>query len=208
MRRFFLSVLGVAAIASPLGAQTEIPEELADLTDPRITDMPAQEMLVVEATGDPTTVGAEAFGLLFQLYYTSPVTPKGAQQLAPRARWPVEFDQPRTEWLGIYGLPVPAEMTTLPDHTAPAGFEAKLTTWEYGEVAEILHVGPYTREEPTLERLRQHIEAEGYAIVGPHEEEYIRGPTMSGPGDPEKYLTILRYEVSQEPVDERPDTRP
>jgi hypothetical protein len=28
-----------------------------------------------------------------------------------------------------------------------------------------------------------------------HEEEYISGPSQSGKGDPEKYVTILRYRV-------------
>ena len=70
-----------------------------------------------------------------------------------------------------------------------------LTTWEYGEVAEVLHIGPYDREEPTLQRLREFVQVEGYALVEEHEEEYIRGPTMAGPGDPEQYLTILRYRV-------------
>ena len=190
-----LTVLSVFGLASPLGAQTEIPPELEDLKQPRIVTRLPQPMLVVEARGNPTTVGAEAFGLLFQLYYRSPATPKGSDQPAPRARWPVEFDQPRSEWLGIYGMPVPEEMVDIPGHAPPVGLEAKLTTWEYGDVAEILHVGPYTREEPTLERLRSFVEEQGYTITGPHEEEYIRGPTMSGPGDPEQYLTILRYEV-------------
>lgn len=95
-------------------------------------------------------------------------------------------------------LPVPDEVSTLPTHTSPAGLEAVLTTWDYGEVAEVLHIGPYDREEPTLRRLRDFVEAEGYALVGDHEEEYIRGPTMSGPGDPEQYLTILRYRVEKQ----------
>jgi hypothetical protein len=201
MRRSILCALGIVLTSTPLWAQTEVPPELEDLKDPRITLRPAEPMLVVEATGDPTTVGAQAFGLLFQLYYRSPVTPKGPQQPAPRARWPVDFGQPRAEWLGIYALPVPEEMSALPDHTAPPGFEAKLTTWDYGEVAEILHIGPYSRERPTIQRLREFIAAEGYVIDGPHEEEYIRGPTMAGPGDPERYLTILRYQITREAPD-------
>jgi hypothetical protein len=32
-------------------------------------------------------------------------------------------------------------------------------------------------------------------IAGAHEEEYIKGPTMTGKGDPEKYVTIIRYQV-------------
>lgn len=194
-----VAALSAMTLASPLGAQTNIPPELEDLKEPRITTRLPQPMLLVEAKGDPTTVGAQAFGLLFQLYYQSPATPKGPQQPAPRARWPVEFDQPRSEWLGIYAIPVPEGMDALPSHTAPPGLKAMLTTWEYGDVAEVLHVGPYSREESTLERLREFVEGQGYTITGPHEEEYIRGPTMSGPSDPEQYLTILRYVVSRDP---------
>lgn len=204
MRHLVLSTLGVALLAAPLHAQTEIPAELQELENPRIAKRPAETMLVVEGRGDPATVGAQAFGLVFQLYYRSPATPKGPGQPAPRARWPVDFEQPRSEWLGIYALPVPEEMSVLPEHTAPPGLQAMLTTWDYGEVAEILHVGPYDREQPTLDRLREFIEAEGYVIAGPHEEEYIRGPTMAGPGDPEQYLTILRYEVVRASGEEQP----
>ncbi|MBT8479005.1 MAG: hypothetical protein KJO06_08815, partial [Gemmatimonadetes bacterium] len=177
MRHVILCTLGIAALAIPAQAQDEIPADLESLKDPRIITRPAEAMMVVEATGDPTTAGAQAFGLLFQLYYSSPVTPKGPEQPAPRARWPVDFEQIRSEWLGIYALPVPAEMDVLPEHTAPPGFEAKLTVWDYGEVAEILHVGPYDREQPTVERLVEYITSKGYIIDGPHEEEYIRGPT-------------------------------
>ena len=72
-----------------------------------------------------------------------------------------------------------------------------MTTWEYGDVAEILHVGPYSREEPTMQRLKSFAGQQGYTFLEGHEEEYVRGPTMSGPGDTEKYLTIIRYRVKK-----------
>jgi hypothetical protein len=50
-----------------------------------------------------------------------------------------------------------------------------------------------------LQRLRDFVQTEGYALVEEHEEEYIRGPTMAGPGDPAQYLTILRYRVTRLP---------
>jgi hypothetical protein len=154
-------------------------------------------MLVVEAQGDPKTVGPRAFGLLFQLYYRIPETPKGPGQAAPRARWPVGFDKPRSEWVGYYAMPVPDSVMALPEHVAEPGLTAKLSVWEYGQTAEILHIGPYDEEEPALQRLRDHAEALGYVLTGEHEEEYIRGPTMSGPGNPEEYVTILRYGVTR-----------
>ena len=73
--------------------------------------------------------------------------------------------------------------------------EVELTTWEYSEVAEILHVGPYSEEQPTVERLRAFIEESGYEIIGDHEEEYLKGPGMFVRVRPEDYATIIRYRV-------------
>ena len=209
MRRILPIVVVIAAISwTPANAQTVVPAELEELRNPRITERSPERMLVVEAKGDPRTIGAKAFGLLFQVYYMSPETPKGMLQSAPRARWPVAFDEPRTEWIGLYALPVPDSMMTVPQHDASPGLSATLSTWEYGQTAEILHVGPYDQEAPTLTRLREYVEAEGYVLVGEHEEEYIRGPNMFGPGNPDEYVTILRYRVNETPEgtkEESPD---
>ena len=48
-----------------------------------------------------------------------------------------------------------------------------IETLEYGSVAQILHVGSYAEETPTIQRLHDFITAEGYEIAGPHEEEYL-----------------------------------
>ena len=180
-----------------LAAQVTVPPELEHLQTPQLTERPPESMLVVEAGGDPRVVGGTAFGLLFQLYYQMPETVKGPAQPAPRARWPVALAQPRSEWIGHYALPVPETVRALPAHTAPDGVRASLTIWEYGTVVEVLHIGPYEREAPTVQRLRDFVEARGYVLATEHEEEYIQGPTMTGPRDPTQYLTILRYRVTK-----------
>jgi len=197
MLRAGACAFALAVLSGPATAQIPVPQELEHLRNPRIAERPSEKMLVVEAKGDPQSVGATAFGLLFQLYYRIPETPKGPQQAAPRARWPIDFDEPRTEWVGLYALPVPDAVTAVPEHQAPPGLHAVLSVWEYGEVAEILHIGPYDREAPTIERLTAYVESSGYVLVGEHEEEYIRGPTVTGPGIPDEYITILRYRVKR-----------
>ncbi|MEJ2239700.1 MAG: GyrI-like domain-containing protein [Gemmatimonadales bacterium] len=197
MRRTVMCALGLALTSASAFAQPNIPPELEGLREPRVSELPSQKMLVVEAQGDPRTVGSRAFGLLFQLYYQIPETPKGPGQAAPRARWPVSFDQPRSEWIGFYALPVPESVEVIPQHAEQPGLTASLTEWEYGPTAEILHVGPYDQEAPTIQRLKEYAETQGYVLAGEHEEEYIRGPTMSGPGNPEEYVTILRYKVTR-----------
>jgi hypothetical protein len=167
------------------------------LKEPQIRKMPNQPVLVVEAKGDPNTVGGKAFSLLFKTYYSLKDSEK-SYTVAPRARWPhIIATTPKDQWLGRYALPVSA-IAKLPDNFKPVpGLKVSLEIWKYGTVAEILHIGPYSSETPTIERLRDFIKARGYRIIGEHEEEYVKGPSMFGPGDPNKYYTIIRYQIAK-----------
>ena len=169
------------------------------LKEPRISTRKDQKMLVVKAKGDPNLIGGQAFGLLFQVYLKIQKTAKNnPMSTPPRARWPISLDTPKSEWIGLYGLAVPDGTKDLSQYEAKSKLNVSLTTWEYGEVAEIRHVGPYDEEEPTLRRLVDFIHEKGYETVGGHEEEYIIGPPMNSRGDPEKYVTILRYRIKKQ----------
>jgi hypothetical protein len=168
------------------------------LKDPAIRNMPAQRVLVVEARGAPDKVGAKAFGLLMKTYFGIKGVPKGGPDFKPpRARWPMPASVPQDQWIGRYAMPVPDSIRELTLPKAPEGLTIQLTMWEYGDVAEILHIGPYEKEEPTIKRLHEFINSKGFAITGEHEEEYLRGPGMFFRGNPEKYYTIIRYRVAK-----------
>lgn len=188
---FLCAFLGLTTTAQPVALSNYEP-----LKQPRITVLKDQKLLVVEAMGDPNVIGGRAFGLLFQLYYGLPSATHGSPTASPRARWPQPLSTPANERVGLYALPLPDNASQLPPFQPQPGLTACITNWEYGDVAEMLHVGPYTREQPSLDRLKDFIHAQGYSIVGQgHEEEYISGPSPLGNGDPEQYLTILRYRV-------------
>ena len=159
----------------------------ASLKEPRIRTMPAQKMLVVELKGDPNTAGQGGFSLLFKTFFSLP----GVMMTAPRARWLSPLDSPKETWVGLYALPLPDSVAGLPAGTTGA----KIEVWQYGEVAEILHLGGYDKEPPTVEKLLKYIADKGYTIAGPHEEEYLKGPGMA-PG-PDDYWTIIRYQVKK-----------
>ncbi len=165
------------------------------LKEPRITKMPDQKMVEVTAAGDPNAVGSTAFKLLYKIYYKVPGVSRSSKQ-APRARWAGDMNV-KSSWTGYYALPVPADTAALPAVDLEPGYQAKLTTWEYGEVAEILHIGPYAQETPTIQKLQTFIAQQGYEIAGYHEEEYLKGPGMFLKGNPEKYETIIRYRVKK-----------
>ncbi len=164
------------------------------LVEPAISTMAPQRMIVVEVRGDPDHVASEAYEMLYDLYYSVDGVDYWPLP-APRARWPISPDLPREEWVGIYGIPVPDTVTELPEYVHIPGITVSLTTWDYGEVVELLYIGPYEDETPSIERLRSFAAERGYAFAGPHEEEYLKGPGMIFRGNPEEYVTILRYVI-------------
>lgn len=61
-----------------------------------------------------------------------------------------------------------------------------------GRVAQVLHVGPYGDERPTIERMFAAIAAAGLRPRGRHHEIYLGNPQRSAP---EKLRTLLRQPV-------------
>lgn len=56
-------------------------------------------------------------------------------------------------------------------------------------------MGSYSSEQRDIERLLAFISAQGYRVIGGHEEEYVKGPGMLLAGDPAEYLTIIRLRI-------------
>jgi effector-binding domain-containing protein len=188
IKRVLLFTALIAALAWTAAAQ--VPPVDDSLKAPRLTTKPDQKMLVVEAKGDPNVAGQAAFGLLFKTFFSLP----GVQMAPPRARWSSQdwSAASKSEWTGYYALPLPESVAGL-----PAGIQGvKIEVWKYGEVAEILHVGSYASEAPTIETLHKFIADKGYVIAGLHEEEYLVGPGM-GNTPPEAYRTIIRYQIKK-----------
>lgn len=202
LRLVAVVILAVAAFVVWIGLpKGPTYEEVAHLAEPRIASLDPQKVLVVTAMGDPNEVGQQAFGLLMKTYFGLEGVPKSGSGLgSPRARWPLDASIPAREWVGRYAIPVPDHVSTVSSGASKTGLTVTLEVWEYGEVAEILHVGSYDSEMPTIDRLKAFIQARGLKIVGEHEEEYLRGPGMIFRGNPDRYLTLIRYPV--EPVSE------
>jgi hypothetical protein len=77
----------------------------------------------------------------------------------------------------------------------PLAAAAKLRLERFGEglSAQVLHIGPYAAEVPTIERLHAFIAAQARARRGKHHEIYLGDPHRSAP---EKLRTIIRQPVS------------
>ena len=164
-------------------------------TDPKIVKLPKQKMAVVVSHGDPNVVMPKIMPALYGAVYKHKFALKKAGKETFKVgalfgRWPDAHLVPKDQWTGIWGLPIPANTRTLPqpDPEVPV----KIETWDYGSaVAEILHLGPYSAEGPTVQRLHAFIEASGYEIAGVHEEEYLTSPRAKA------QKTIIRYPIKK-----------
>ena len=115
--------------------------------DPRIIEMPSQRVAVVNALGDPNEVFPQYLPALYGAVYTLKFARK--KQGFPdfkvsglRARWPNAHLVPKDQWLGLLALPIPGDVAELPQKVPE--IEVRVETWEYGTVAQILHLGPYS----------------------------------------------------------------
>jgi hypothetical protein len=166
-------------------------QESASEPKPEILTMSTQKMAVVYTKGDPNTAAGPAVSALYGTVYalSGELKKKGIDFPvgALRARWPDGFNGPKEQWTGIWGLSVPDTVDSIA--SVVPGTDIKIETWQYGTVAQILHLGPYSTEPATVQRLMDFISKSGYEIVGSHEEEYL-----TPPGAPEQ-KTIIRYPV-------------
>ncbi|MBU1119181.1 GyrI-like domain-containing protein [Patescibacteria group bacterium] len=159
------------------------------LKAPQITNRPDEQVIAVKLEGVPGDVAGQAISDLYKIYYQLDVDKN--TPVAPKARWK-NFKEGEETLAGEFALTVPTSVSSIPENA-----NGELVMWDYGDTAEILHVGSYDAEDETIEKLKQYINNEGYEIVGDHEEEYIKGPGMFFEGNPDKYYTIIRYQVKK-----------
>jgi hypothetical protein len=77
----------------------------------------------------------------------------------------------------------------------PALDRVRFQRFEEGLSAQIMHVGPYDAEGPTIERLHVFISENGYQLRGRHHEIYLGDPRRTAP---ERLKTVLRQPVRPE----------
>ena len=160
--------------------------------EPQIVAMPPQKMAVVHGKGTPDKVFSELMPALYGSVYALKfaLKKKGLPTFKVsglRARYPDAHLVSKEEWTHIIALPIPEDTASLTQKVP--GIEVNIETWDYGTVAQILHLGPYSEEGPTVERLQKSIEESGYQIAGDHEEEYLTSPDAKAP------KTLIRYSV-------------
>jgi len=75
----------------------------------------------------------------------------------------------------------------------PALSKIRFESYHEGQSAQIMHIGPFSAEGPTIEKLHGFIKEKGYSLRGKHHEIYLSDPRRTAP---EKMKTVLRQPIN------------
>lgn len=191
-------------------------KELRELYRPsakevREVTVPEMAYLMVDGQGDPNTTPAyaEAVEALFSVSYAAKFALKRSTPAQDYTVMPLEglwwADDPaafesndRTNWkwtMMILQPPVVGARTVTEAIASvkrkkelPALDRLRFEAFTEGRCAQILHVGPFSEEGPTIQRLHDFIIARG-ELTGKHHEIYLSDVRRA---DPRNWKTIIR----------------
>lgn len=187
----------------------------ASAKQPAFVDVPTLNYLRIDGIGDPNTSSAyqHAVQALFSLAYTIKFAIKKGPAAVDYGVMPLEglwwmddmkqFSVARKdEWKWTLMIMQPAVVTraivdTCRSELARKKDLASLSNVEFaafkeGKAAQILHIGPFTEEGPTIETLHGFIEAHGFKLAGKHHEIYLSDIRKAAPA---KWKTVIRQPV-------------
>jgi hypothetical protein len=172
---------------------------------------------MIDGRGDPNTAPAyaDAVQALYSVAYTirfalkrrpdavdAPVMPlEGLWWMPDMATFSTED---KSQWNWTMMIVVPEQVTAQVVEGARSAAATKKPLASLGRVrreryaegrcAQVLHVGPYSAEGPTVAALHGFIAEHGYVLAGKHHEIYLGDPRRSAP---EKLRTIVRQPVAR-----------
>lgn len=163
---------------------------------PQFRKIPERKVVSVTSIGDPNKVAAPFMKALYGAAYNAKMKvykPRGVKMSLGKlsALWPDAHLKPKDQWTGVWGVEVPEYVTKEDLIQKDPDILVTIGIWKGGEYAEILHLGKYTEEAPTIQKLHEYITEQGYKIIGDHEEEYLTSP------DSKNQKTIIRYLVKK-----------
>jgi len=188
---------------------------------PGLVEVPPLDFLVVDGRGHPEG-GAfqEALQALYGAAYTLKFSTKASDPSLDWKVMPLEalwwvggvehlglqaVDESRKEdweWRAMIAQPDYVTGQMLDDarqelarkkKDVPRLADVRLERIDEGRCAQVMHVGPYNAERPTIEALHAFIDGQGLRIAGRHHEIYLGDPRRTAP---EKLRTVIRYAVA------------
>lgn len=185
-----------------------------------VVDIPAAPFLMIDGVGDPNTALAyqQAVEALFSVAYTLKFLLKQEQGMdyvvapleglwwTPDMRefsvdnkagwhWTLMIRQPAEVTQDLFGQGVAKAQRKKDILATPL---LRLEWFHEGLAGQIMHVGPFITEGPTIAKLHAYIQEQRYALRGKHHEIYLSDPRRTAP---EKLRTVIR-----QPIEMRAET--
>ncbi len=180
-----------------------------------IVEVPEFQYLMIDGQGDPNTSQAfnEAVEALFGMSYkikfankANPDTPDYTVMPLEGLWWAEDMTDfaalDRSEWLWTMMILQPdfidadlvekVKIYLAKAKDLPGLPKLRFESMREGVAVQILHLGPYSEEAPTIEKLHQYIHENGYELTGKHREIYLSDMRRTAP---EKLKTIIRQPV-------------
>lgn len=183
----------------------------ASAKEPVEVELPAMRFLMIDGKGDPDNSPSysQAVEALYSVSYTAKFIVKRGPRQVDYTVMPLEglwwaddmsafVTNDRAQWRWTMMIHQP---DFAPDDVIEAAMsdvrrkkkletvdQLRIETWQEGRCAQLLHVGPFTEEGPTVERLHAFIESRSERR-GKHHEIYLSDVRRA---DPAKWKTILR----------------
>ena len=180
-----------------------------------IVDVPQMNFLMIDGRGDPNTSQEfqEAVEALFGVSYTAKFMVKKGETAIDYSVMPLEglwwmdnmaeFSIERKhewKWTAMIMQPeyvsadlLQAAMAQVEKKKNPAALsKLRFESYQEGEAAQIMHIGPFAEEGPTIAKIHQFIEDNGYALSGKHHEIYLSDFRRAAP---EKLKTVIRQSL-------------
>lgn len=177
--------------------------------------VPPLRFLMIDGEGDPNTSPAYAWAVeaLFSVSYTAKFMLRKGPDAIDYAVMPLEglwwaddfsafTSNDRSQWKWTMMIHQPEVVADSLIHAAigqvrakkdlPALDALRLETFHEGRCAQILHVGPFSEEGPTIARVHAFIEERG-ALAGKHHEIYLSDIRR---GDPSRWKTVIRQPMA------------
>lgn len=175
-------------------------------------EVPAMNYLMIDGEGDPNTSQAfkNAVEALYSLSFTLKfMVKKGASSMdygvmPLEGLWWVDdmsaftvAEKARWKWTAMIMQPdvITKELVSVAiaevrkKKNLAALPHVRFERWPEGVCAQIMHIGPFTEEGPTVGKLHQFIDACGCKRIGKHHEIYLSDIRKA---DPKTWKTVIR----------------
>jgi len=175
-------------------------------------DVPVLKFLMIDGEGDPNRSQAyqDAVEALFAVSYALKFMVKKSELAIDYAVMPLEGlwwaedmstfsvdDKSNWKWTMMIRQPdfvseamvVKALSDVQKKKKLAAIAQLRFEAYAEGQAAQIMHIGPFSAEGPTIAKLHQFIHENGYSLSGKHHESYLSDIRKA---DPAKWKTVIR----------------